>query len=313
MRQRRRTPLSEDGEENFWPSFADVTSTFALILFVLVLLAYAQNLIAGRNLEKLKTELAKNALSLRASRADVRRSEQKLQSLAVEIEAGQAQLRLAEQLVEEQRGIISTSNLELQSVNARLQGIAVLRLDVLTKVKESIEAQLPAASDGRGPMVRIAENGNIVINESLLFEYDSYAVKKSGKRVLETLATAFANVLADDTLRGNIDVIVVQGHSDDRGSSAYNRDLSAKRASAVLGHMFQADPSLEQTYGSYFAASAYSEFRPVAQGTSDAAREQNRRIELSVVLKDATIRQVIDEYMRGIDPALRKDSAPTPP
>jgi chemotaxis protein MotB len=115
-------------------------------------------------------------------------------------------------------------------------------------------------------------------------------------------------VLADPSVRENIDVILVQGHTDERGSVTYNRELSAKRANAVLDHMFTANPTLEGSYGSYFASSAYSEFRPLRSEKNEQAYEQNRRIEVSVVLRDASVRGLIDEYMRGVDPA----PSPTP-
>src|SRR5262249_17819727 len=95
-----------------------------------------------------------------------------------------------------------------------------------------------------------------------------------------------------------IDAILIQGHTDERGSTSFNRDLSAKRANAVLGYMFEANPTLEHTYGSYFASTAYSEFRPINPAKTEQAYEQNRRIEISVVLKDANVRKVIDDYMQ---------------
>ena len=38
---------SPEGEQGFWPSFADMMSSFALILFFLMLIAYLQNLISA--------------------------------------------------------------------------------------------------------------------------------------------------------------------------------------------------------------------------------------------------------------------------
>jgi chemotaxis protein MotB len=67
--------------------------------------------------------------------------------------------------------------------------------------------------------------------------------------------------------------------------------------------MFEANRSLEQSYGSYFASSAYSEFRPLNPAKTEAAFEQNRRIEIALVLKDAQVRKVIDEYMQQAAPA----------
>ena len=42
---------SSQGEQGFWPSYADMMSAVALILFFLMLLAYIQNLITGRDLQ----------------------------------------------------------------------------------------------------------------------------------------------------------------------------------------------------------------------------------------------------------------------
>jgi chemotaxis protein MotB len=151
-----------------------------------------------------------------------------------------------------------------------------------------------------------------VIEESLVFQSDSAVIRPEGKRFLDTLAKAFANVLGDPEVRQNIDAVLVQGHTDERGSVAYNRELSAKRASAVLDYMFSADPTLENQYGSFFAASAYSEFRPVNPEKNETAYRQNRRIEISVVLKDASVRDVIDEYMKNLDPMFQKPAAATP-
>ena len=311
MKRRRRLLLDAEENENFWPSFTDLTSTIALILFVLVLLAYIQNLVSAKNLGYVKAELQRTIERLQGSRREVSASEAKLRLLAAEIAEGQARLRLSEERVQQQQQVISESNSELAELRARLEGIAVLRLDVLQKVKRSIETQLGAASD-TAPLVTIAENGNIVIDESLLFEYDSHTIKREGKPFLNTLATAFENVLADPNVRENIDVVLVQGHTDERGSVSYNRELSGRRANAVLNHMFEASPGLS-AHGSFFASSAYSEFRPVKTEKNEDAYRQNRRIEISVVLRDANVRGVIDEYMQQLDPALRGGQPSQPP
>ncbi|HEY4183428.1 MAG TPA: OmpA family protein [Polyangia bacterium] len=300
MRRGRRQPLIDEGTENFWPSFADLTSTVTLIFFVLMLLAYMQNLTAGRNLEAATRRLTESRRQITDAEGRLRLLGDQLRATTAQIEAGQNQLRLSEDRVE-------AGNRELTSVRARLQGIAVLRVDVLNKVKSALEGELGASGTSR---VAVADNGNILIGESLVFEYNSYTIKPEGKRLLATLAQAFARVLADPAVRENVDVILVQGHTDERGTSAYNRDLSAKRADAVLNYMFETNRALEQSYGAYFASSAYSEFRPLDPAKTEAAFERNRRIEISVVLKDASVRGVIDEYMRTV--AAPPTPAPSP-
>ena len=299
---RRRTIMENEEAENFWPSFTDLTSTIALILFMLVLLAFLQNLASGKKLEQVREELRTTLGSLGAAKTQIDSTEQKLKLLAGQLELGRTELKASSDALAAQQQVIASSNLELSTLRNRLQGIAVLRLDVLQKVKLSIEAQLGGSRGGASPVL-IADNGNIVINESVVFEVNSFTIKSQGKPLLDTLAHAFAKVLEDPSVRESIDVILVQGHTDERGTVTYNRELSAKRANAVVDHLFAADPKLEESYGSYFASSAYSEFRPLRTEKTEAAYEQNRRIEVSVVLKDNTVRGLIDDYMKNLPTA----------
>jgi chemotaxis protein MotB len=303
MRRRQRQLLADEGTENFWPSFTDLISTISMILFVLVLLAYIQNLIAGKQLAAMKTELSDSEKRIAAARSQIEQSQLRLRALSAEIVAGQEQLAAARAQVDAQQATVAESNRELSTLRSKVQGIAVLRVDVLQKVKRSIDAQLRSKTGAR-----IADNGNITIDDSLVFETDAYTIRSSGKQFLGALAKALSNVLGDADVRSNIDVILVQGHTDERGTVEYNRDLAAKRANAVLNYMFRAEPTLENAYGEYFASSAYSEFRPVDQGKSEAAFQQNRRIEISVVLKDAGIRSVIDDYMKNQVPIVNQNA-----
>lgn len=321
--RRRRSLINDDAGENFWPSFTDLISTISMILFVLVLLAFIQNLISGKRMAQIRSDLEATARRLVASQREVKESEGRLGLLEAdlkktqaEIDAAQARLKVSEDEVTRQQDVISESNKELSGLRSTLQGIAVLRVDVLQRVKGSIETELGSgggAGAKKTPPVFIGDNGNIVISEKLVFDSDSDAIRPVGKPLLETLSRAFAKVLADDKVRQNIDVILVQGHSDERGSSSYNRDLSARRADAVLNYMFESNKVLERQYGAFFASSAYSEFRPINPGKTEAAYEQNRRIEISVVLKDATVRNTIDEYMKNSKAPAKPAATPAAP
>jgi chemotaxis protein MotB len=311
MRARRRLIAEDESLQHVWPSFADVTSTMALIMFVLVLLSYVRNLIANQELTAYQAEIARSEEKLRVLSLDLARTGQ-------EIATGRARLALSEGELAVQRTLLAENARELETLRSRLSSIALLRVGVLDKVKTAIEAVLSAPSGGApsggaptgaAPLVRIGDNGNIVINEGLVFEYNSFAIKPEGKQLIATLSRALEGVLGDANVRDYVDAIVVQGHTDDRGSSSFNRELSAKRANAVLDDMFATNPALEQAYGSFFAASSFSEFRPLDTGGTEPAFERNRRIEISVVLKDATIPKLIEQYME----AAREGAAPDEP
>jgi chemotaxis protein MotB len=185
----------------------------------------------------------------------------------------------------------------LASLRSKLEGIALLRVDVLDKVKKSIEDELGRTNASGEALVSIGDNGNIIINENLVFDTDSSTVKESGKQLLDNLAVAFENVLSDPSIRENIDAISIQGHTDERASHEYNRELSAARAYSVVNYLMKSNPDLADEFGNYFAASAYSEFRPLDLGTSEEAYARNRRIEISVILKDSHVQNVINSYL----------------
>ncbi len=296
MRRRQRLQAKEESLEHIWPSFADVTTTFALLLFVLVLLAYVRSLVSSKQLAAYQLQVASAQRQLGLLSLDLDRTQK-------EISLGRAALSASERKLEAQQGIIEASQRELDNVRARLSSMALLRVEVLEKVKQSIEgvlAKSPLALTSPGPLVRLGDTGNIIINEGLVFEYNSFALKPSWRPLLDTLARALEGVLDDPEVREYVDTVVVQGHTDDRGTSSFNRELSAKRANAVLDYLFSANPSLEQKYASYFGASAFSEFRPLDPAENEQAYERNRRIELSVVLKDSNVKKLIDQYMQNI-------------
>lgn len=298
MRRRQRLLGEDENLSHIWPSFADVTSTFAMILFVLVLIAYVRNLISTKQLAAYEKQVAGAEQRLGALSLDLDRTQK-------EIALGRSALSESQRKLKTQEGVIAASQAELDQLRARLSNIALLRVEVLEKVKQAVETVLAkdpprgATPPPGGSLVRLGDNGNIVINEGLVFEYNSYALKPDGIPLLDTLSRALENVLDDPEVREYVDAILVQGHTDDRGTPSFNRELSSKRANAVVDYLLKANPNLEKKYASYFASSAFSEFRPLDPNENETAYERNRRIEISVALKDANVRKLIDQYMQA--------------
>jgi chemotaxis protein MotB len=290
MKTRKRFFRQREEGQNFWPSFTDVMSTIALVLFFLMLIAYIQNIVTGKNLEFVRQEVALQEENLRLLRDEVDRTK-------AEVEKGRRELRLSEQEIENQQRIIAESNLELGNLRSKLQSIAVLRVETLKKVKESIENEMGATNDEGQELVSIGENANIIINESVMFDFDSSEIKPAARRLLRQFAIAFENILDDVEVRENIDTISIDGHADKTGTYSRNAILSSERANNVLRYIMESNPDLERKYSRYFAASGYSESRPLDPGDSEAARQKNRRIEISINIKDSNVQNIINEYL----------------
>jgi chemotaxis protein MotB len=56
-RQRLRT---DHMDENFWPSFTDMISTIAIILFFLILIIFIRNIIIGKEYDLAQSQLNVN-------------------------------------------------------------------------------------------------------------------------------------------------------------------------------------------------------------------------------------------------------------
>jgi peptidoglycan-associated lipoprotein len=69
--------------------------------------------------------------------------------------------------------------------------------------------------------------------------------------------------------------MVVEGHTDERGSREYNLALGQKRAEAVVKSLALLGVGQAQV-----EAVSFGEERPAAQGSDEAAWAKNRRAEL---------------------------------
>jgi len=71
--------------------------------------------------------------------------------------------------------------------------------------------------------------------------------------------------------------VVVEGHTDARGTDDYNRRLSQARAEAVRRYLIESGAPAAS-----LRAVGYGESRPVASNETDSGRAENRRVELQI-------------------------------
>ena len=318
---------SAEGEQGFWPSYADMMSAVALILFFLMLLSYIQNLITGNDLQNTQEVLADTRAQLELTLTQVDEAKSDLE--AVTIDLAEAQLSLDEQkgkldeqsaqlaaqakeldaqkdelaaqdklladqkaLIGEQEKYLKAADKELLEMRSRMQTIAVLRLSILEQIRDSVVAVMGDASK-----VSIGDNGAIVLDEGVLFDFGSSAIKPAAKPTLDRLVEVFKSFLSDDENARYVDSIIISGHTDSIGTDAENRVLSTARANAVLNYLLTAQKGELDAYAQYFCAAGYGATRPVASNDTDEGRAQNRRIEISITLRDDTIMDIVESYL----------------
>lgn len=136
----------------------------------------------------------------------------------------------------------------------------------------------PVDSDGDGvfddddfcpgtPRGATVDNRGCWVLEGVEFETNQAVIRPMYEPELEAVATVLEN---------NPGVkIQIQGHTDSVGAADYNRQLSEKRAKAVMEWLVQAGIDRKR-----LSAIGLGEARPIANNDSAFGRERNRRVEL---------------------------------
>lgn len=133
------------------------------------------------------------------------------------------------------------------------------------------EAKLRQKLEGSG--VSVTRSGeNIILNMpgNVTFDTDSTRVKSSFRTVLDSVAEVLKEY--DSTM------LQIAGHTDSTGGSRYNLLLSQQRAQAVADVL--------SSYGVQAVRMdvvGFGETQPIADNSTAAGRQQNRRVELTLI------------------------------
>ncbi|MEW6367403.1 MAG: OmpA family protein [Acidobacteriota bacterium] len=111
----------------------------------------------------------------------------------------------------------------------------------------------------------------ISMKSSVLFASNESVLKPEARKEIEGAAATMTGFPGAR--------VIIEGHTDNIGDSAYNLQLSRARAEAVRAYMEQ----MEALSGFVFECRGYGETRPVASNETREGREKNRRVEITIV------------------------------
>jgi len=138
----------------------------------------------------------------------------------------------------------------------------------MDKQAEELRADLENAE-----VERIGEGIKITFDSGILFDFNSYQLRDASKENLGDLANTLNKY--DDT------EILTEGHTDSIGDSAYNQELSVKRANSVFEYLEDLNVSEDR-----FIIKGYGESQPVANNETETGRQKNRRVEVAIYAND---------------------------
>lgn len=102
------------------------------------------------------------------------------------------------------------------------------------------------------------------------FDFDKAVLKPEGKAKLDDLVGKVKGI--------NLEVIIAVGHTDSKGTDAYNQKLSIKRSEAVKSYLLEKGIEKNRVY-----TEGKGESQPVADNKTKEGQAKNRRVEIEVV------------------------------
>jgi len=116
---------------------------------------------------------------------------------------------------------------------------------------------------------RVGEGIQVTFASGLLYDFDSDAIRPEAGTNLRNLATSLKKY-------ANTELLIV-GHTDALGSTAYNQDLSQRRANSASGYL-----TAQGVNSGRMHSSGRGELEALASNGTEAGRQINRRIEVAI-------------------------------
>lgn len=161
------------------------------------------------------------------------------------------------------------------------------QIDELNTITTNVRAEAKTAQDTANAAVTGVERTNERINQ-LVTSLDDYQEKrgiavnfKVGSAKLTPEAMATLDEIAAQAKTERAYVIEVTGHASAEGKKTLNERLSQQRADAVITYLVRNhDVPLRRIITPF----GYGSMKPVAENTSREGREQNRRVEVKILV-----------------------------
>ena len=159
-------------------------------------------------------------------------------------------------------------------IGATIGGAAgVIIGNKMDKQAEEIKNEVPGVK-----VERVGEGIVIEFTDNVLFGYDNFELRDEAKTNLVKLVTIL-NKYPDTNIE-------IHGHTDSKGSTAYNQNLSEQRANAVSNYLLSKDISSIR-----LTSIGYGEEKPKFSNLTEEDRAKNRRVEFAITANEKMIRE----------------------
>ncbi|WP_200974151.1 OmpA family protein [Echinicola sp. 20G] len=134
---------------------------------------------------------------------------------------------------------------------------------------------------------RVGEGIQLTFDSGILYGFDSYQLTPEAQENVMKLAK-----ILNDYPDTNI---MIDGHTDSKGSEDYNQELSVKRANSVANYL-----KMQGIDGVRLTTVGHGESMPIASNDSDAGRAENRRVEVAITANEELVEKAENGELQNI-------------
>lgn len=136
--------------------------------------------------------------------------------------------------------------------------------DQMDRRADELEDSIPGAE-----IERVGEGILVTFESGILFGFDSTSIQPAGQSNLATLSANLEKYPDSNVL--------IVGHTDSVGADSYNMTLSERRAESAASYLRQ-----QGVAAGRIRTEGRGEIEPVADNSTDAGRQENRRVEVAI-------------------------------
>lgn len=239
-----------------------------------------------------------------------------LDTQSVTLQEQQVIIIATQALLAERELELASANLELQNKQIALDDASLLlaeqqlalsnqqqKLDDLVGVKTQIIRELSVALTEADLSATVDHNtGDIVLESTVFFDTGKNNIKDSGKQLLNRFIPIYLGVLLQPEYSDYLGEIIIEGHTDTKGTYLLNLELSQERALSVATYCLQM-PGLSSEQSALLrnilTAKGRSYSNPVYNADGSINMDASRRVEFKFRLKDT---EMIDEIRDILTP-----------
>ena len=304
----RRAGRGSSGTGASWISYSDMMAAL-LLIFVLILTysLYQYFTMLETKTKELNAQqlvLDQQTIDLQLARDELDDKEARLVIIQGDLDDLKVKLDDQEKTLADLQIVLSAKEADLESATLKLQeqkdllNAQALRIDNLIGIRTTMIQDLSNSLAAANLKAAVDPNtGDIMLDSAVFFETGSSEIRQEGKDLLDRFIPVYLDVLLRDEYSAYLGEIIIEGHTDSKGTYESNLKLSQNRALQVALYCLHI-PSLSAEQKVQLQKILTAKGRSYADliyvnGVEDS--NASRRVEFKFSLKDS---EMIEEMNR---------------